>query len=136
MYSFSWMHLPASISQNTTVSEIIILPFSFKSLRDQILSLIFFFKVGYRSIFFVWVWSPCQRDLHAKYEGSIWYSSKVMTNVIFVFKFFVWVWSPCHKEPTCQIWRLYLKQLTKGPWATMLTRAQMRYVFNKPTIFI
>ena len=26
--------------------------------------------------------------------------------------------------------------ITRGPWATTLTRAQMRYVFNKPTIFI
>ena len=28
-----------------------------------------------------------------------------------IFFFFVWVGSPCHKEPTCQIWRLYLKRL-------------------------
>ena len=31
---------------------------------------------------------------------------------------------------------IYVIETTRGPWATMLTRAQMKYVFNKPTIVI
>ena len=39
----------------------------------------------------------------------LWSRSQVKVKVT-VPNFFVWVGSPCHKEPTCQIWRLYLKR--------------------------
>ena len=47
-------------------------------------NVIFFFKVGHRSKFFCMSGKPLSqrtRNLHAKYEGSIWKGSKHMTNV-------------------------------------------------------
>ena len=89
----------------------------------------FFFKVDHRSrseIKFVWEGSPCHKEPTCQIWRLYLKQLKSMTNVNFFFKvghrwsqghrsifffFFVWMGSPCHKEPTCQIWRLYLKLL-------------------------
>ena len=98
--------------------------------------LIFFFKVGQSSTYFVRMGSPCHKEptcqiwrLYLKWLQSY-------DQCYFFFKvghrskFFEWVWIPCHKEPTCQIGRLYLKGFKKL-WSMLffflLSRSQVKY---------